>query len=237
MSRIGKRCGVVAGVLLVAWGAARAQYEEPRPYQQTELRALSLGLSSIQFQPKASSSGDSTAIRVHALMPVADFRDGLMDIYFGYTRFSQEGENLPAILVGFNVGTEIPMLGERRSALVLPVLIAADFTRADASGATRNSFNVASLGLGLGLKYRLVTEDVDASLSAVAVAHYATEGFSVNTGFSGAFLAEFTAYFPQVPIGQGIFIGYKFRFQSWSMPDMPVNYRMILHGPSLGIAF
>lgn len=238
MNRIRTLMGMVLLALSVVEGTALAQYEEPRPYQPTELRAISLGLSSIQFQPKKSSGAtDSTAIRIHTLIPMADFREGLVDVYFGYTRYSQDGVSHPAILVGLSVGTELPILGKRSSSLLFPVLIAADFTRADAQGAERNSFNVASVGLGIGLKYRMVSEAMDASLSAVAVAHYATEGFSVNTGFSGAFLAEFIAYFPEIPIGEGISVGYKFRFQTWSMPNMPVNYRMIVHGPSIGIAF
>ncbi len=238
MKNVGRISAMVAVFVVGTAGQAMAQYDEPRDYQPTELRSLSAGLSAIEFRPRSGgAASDSSGILFRSLMPVLDFRNGLMDIYFGYTRYSQSDVTHPAILVGVNVGTEIPMLGRRSSALVLPVLIAADFTRADASGATRNSFNVASVGLGIGLKYRIVNQSVDAWLSAVAVAHYSTEGFSVNTGFSAAFLAELQAYFPTIPIGDGLTIGYRFRFQNWSMQNSTINYRMIVHGPSVGIAF
>ncbi len=228
----------VAAVMAMTAGKAVAQYDEPRDYQPTDIRSLSAGLSAIEFRPKTTdAASDSGGILFRALMPVLDFRNGLMDLYFGYTRYSQNDVSHPAILVGINVGTEFPVLGKRASALLIPVLIAADFTRADASGATRNSFNVASVGLGMGVKYRIVNRSIDAWLSTVVVAHYSTEGFSVNTGFSAAFLAEFIAYFPEIPIGDGVTFGYRFRFQNWSMQNSAFNYRMIVHGPSIGIAF
>ncbi len=233
-----ERCLSLASVLLlIAPARLLAQYDLPRDYQPTEIRAVSVGLSSIEFRPTSSTAADSSTITFHTLMPVADFRSGLMDVYFGYTRFTQSEQSQPAILVGLNVGTELPLLGKRSSALLFPVMIAADFTRADAAGASRNSFNVASVGLGMGLKYRMVTQSVDAWLSTVAVAHYSTEGFSVHTGFSGAILAEFLAYFPGIPIGEGMSFGYRFRYQTWSLPGDNLHYRMMFHGPSIGVAF
>ena len=238
MSMAGQRLRIIAVLVVIAATEVFAQYDEPREYQPTELRALSAGLSAIEFRPRASDAASDTAgIQFRTLMPVLDFRNGLMDIYFGYSRFTQSDVSHPAILAGINVGTEVPMLGHRSSALLLPVVIAADFTRADASGASRNSFNVASIGLGLGLKYRIVNRSVDGWVSTIAVAHYSTAGFSVNTGFSAAFLAEAMAYFPEVPIGEGVSVGYRFRYQTWSMQNASVNYRMIVHGPSVGIAF
>ena len=238
MKKIMRTFSAATVVLLATTNLCLAQYDTPREYEPTEIRAISAGLSMMEFNPKtANAESDSIGIRFRSLIPLLDFRSGLMDIHFGYTRFSQNNHMEPAILVGMNVGTEIPVLGKRSSTLLLPLLIAADFTRADAEGVARNSFNVASVGIGLGLKYRITNQSLDAWLSAVAVAHYATQGFSVNAGFSGAILAELIAYFPAVPVGDGICVGYRFRFQSWSMPDANLNYRMILHGPSIGIAF
>ena len=224
--------------LCIVTNTGSAQYYESREYRPADFRAITGGVTAIDFQPRSNiGSADSANIRFHTLMPMLSFRQGLVEIQFGYTRYSQKDITNPVVFVGMNVGTDLPLSGNRSSALVLPVLFAANFTRADASGPARNSFNIASVGLGMGLKYRIVSESLDAWLSTIAVAHYSTQGFSVNSGFSGAILADLAFYFPAIPVGDGLCAGYRFRYETWSMPSTNFNYRMIFHGPYIGIAF
>jgi hypothetical protein len=227
----------LVGVCCVAV-PARAQYYESHEYRPADFRAITGGLTSLEFRPRASGPAtDSTGIRFHTLMPILSFRQGLVEIQAGYSRFSQNDLTQPVVFVGMNVGTDVPLVGERSSALVLPVVFSANFTRADAPGPTRNSFNIASVGLGMGLKYRMVHQTLDAWISTVAIAHYATEGFSVNSGFSAAFVGDLVLFFPEIPVGDGLCVGYRFRYETWSMPGTDFDYRMLFHGPYLGIAF
>ena len=175
-------------------------------------------------------------INCNKLMPVIGFRQGPVDIIVGYTRFDQRGNSNAAIFVGTTVSTELPIAGRRGSALVVPIMIAADYTKAESGGPQREDFNVASVGLGAGLKYQLSTESVDFSVHAAEVLQYATEGFSVGSGFSAATIGDATLVLREV-ILNGIALGYRFRYQTWSMSDAQFNYRAISHGPSIGILF
>jgi hypothetical protein len=233
-----RKAVLLAGAMVLLAAAGRTQYLEPREYENPEYRIASAGVFWRDFAPRGSNPApDSVAIRYNRVMPFVGFRQGLVDIVFGYTTFSQHDVSRTAIFVGTTISSELPLAGGRSSALLLPLLIGADYTKAEAGGPERQSFNIASVGLGTGLKYRLVTRAVDASLLAAAIAHYAIEGLSTGTGFSGVVTVEAGAVFRTIGIGEGLALGYRFRLQTWSMSDPVFNYRAVSHGPYLGVAF
>jgi hypothetical protein len=227
----------LAALFAIGFTPARGQYYEEREYRPTDTRYIYLGAMKYDFAPRSSNTApDSMRINCNKLMPVIGFRQGPVDIIVGYTRFDQRGNSNAAIFVGTTVSTELPIAGRRGSALVVPIMIAADYTKAESGGPQREDFNVASVGLGAGLKYQLSTESVDFSVHAAEVLQYATEGFSVGSGFSAATLGDATLVLREV-ILNGIALGYRFRYQTWSMSDAQFNYRAISHGPSIGILF
>ncbi len=217
---------------------ARAQYMEPRDYEPFSLRVISAGVLERDFQPRGSNTApDSLTISYTRLMPVVGFRQGPVDILFGYTTFNQAGASRSSLFLGTVISQDLSLSGGRQGGLLLPLMIGADYTKAESGGPERESFNIASIGIGTGLKYRLVSQAVDLSLSAGAIAHYAIEGLSIGTGFSGAVVMEAASVIRSIRIGEGLALGYRFRLQTWSMSTKQLDYRAISHGPYLGIAF
>lgn len=225
-------------VLLSLPVAVHAQYYEEREYAPAETRYLYAGLARPDFLPRTTNpTPDSLAVAFRGLMPIIGFRQGPVDISVGYMTYSLRGMSRSATLLNATVMQELPLARGGAGALLLPVVLAADYTRAEAIGFERDNFNIASVGLGMGLKYRYQKRDLDLSLHLLGVAHYSSEGFSTGTGFSPAVLAEAVLILPDAIVGDGIAIGYRFRFQNWSMSNDRFNYRLASHGLSLGIMF
>jgi hypothetical protein len=225
--------------VLVALGhvGARAQYYEEREYKSQEVRYVYLGAMQRDFSPSSSNTApDSARIKYTKLMPMIGFRQGLVDLFIGYTKFDQHGKSNTALFVGTVVSTEFPVLGSKSNALLMPLMFAADYTKAESGGPERENFNIASLGLGAGLTYRLSTQSVNFSLHAGELVQFATQGLSTGSGFSAATLAEASLVLREIVL-QGIALGYRFRYQTWSMSDTQFNYRAVSHGPYLGVLF
>ena len=184
----------------------------------------------------SNAAPDSARIDYNRLMPMIGFRQGSVDIFIGYTKFNQRGKSNAAIFVGTVVSTEFPVSGRRGSTLIVPLMFAADYTKAESGGPERDNFNIASLGLGAGLSYRLSTDVLDFSIRAGELFQYATEGLSVGSGFSAATVADASLVLHEVVLN-GLALGYRFRYQTWSMSEARFNYKTVSHGPYLGILF
>lgn len=229
--------GALAGLLALGRGAATAQYYEEREFRPVESRYIYLGVMQRDFQPRGSNSApDSARIGFTKAMPMIGFRQGPVDIFVGYTKFDQRGKSNDAIFVGTVVSTEFPVSGRKGNGLAVPIMFAADYTKAASGGPQRDDFNIASLGLGVGLKYQFSTESLTFTAHAGQLFQYSTEGFSIGSGFSAATLADASLILREVVL-EGIALGYRFRYQTWSMSDARFNYRAVAHGPYLGILF
>jgi hypothetical protein len=216
----------------------RAQYYEPAEYQQPNDRFAYIGAMERDFQPRSSNIlPDSATIGFKRWMAMVGIRQGLFDITFAYNRFTLRGEKRTAVFFGATAMQDIPVAGKRPTALVIPIMISADFTKAENTGPSRKDFNIASLGLGAGLKFRTSGSALDFSLYVTEVLHYSFEGLSTGSGFSAATLGEASLSFRRIPLVGGIVLGYRFRYQTWSMSDEQFNYRALAHGPYLGVAF
>lgn len=227
---------MAAGCVIVA-ATASGQYMEKREYEPAVDRYLAGGIFFRDFRPGGSNTApDSLVIRFSRVMPYLMFRQGPVDMTFGYTTYSAGGATRATIFLGSTFATEIPLAGGRGSALVLPLLIAADFTKAESAGSDRDHFNTASVGLGTGLKYRVAGQDVDAFIAATAVYHYSFFGYSFDNGSSPAFLGEAAVILRRVPIFNGIATGYRFRYQRWNTGGY-FDYVTTNHGVFVGVLF
>jgi hypothetical protein len=228
----------VALLLCAATATLRAQYDDPRDYQPSALRCLYAGVMHPEFAPRSGNAvPDSLAIRFVRYMPMIGFRQGPVDIAFGYTRFRLNDGSRSAIAFTATAANEFVAAGGRGSTLLIPVLIALDFTKAESDGAQRDNFNVGSLGIGAGIGYRAVGRGVDVEIHAVEVFHYAFEGWTSRSGFSAATLAEARVHLADVPVADGIVLGYRLRFQTWSIGGTFFDYRLLTHGVTAGVAF
>jgi len=223
--------------LLLA-GHAAAQYYDKPLYESSSTRFVYAGITSFDFAPRSpNTASDSLTIRFTRLMPIIGFRQGLVDLIFGYTRFDQHGSTQPAVFLGTTVATEFLVAGRMGNALTLPLSLAADFTRADATGAERDNFNIGSIGVGAGLRYRTRVDVLEFSIGAVQFAQFSFEGFSTSTGSSFATVAEAALHWNGALVADGFVLGYRFRLQTWSMRNAATDYRSLSHGLFIGVMF
>jgi hypothetical protein len=215
-----------------------AQYIEPVEGLPIEPRFVSLGASWWNFAPLGSNVlPDSSAIRFNRVAPTLAYHDGQLDIAASYTTYAEGGESHPAIYFGGKFGQEIPLSGPRSAALTLPISALVEFTKVEANGLSRQTFNVGDIGLGAGLKYRSVSRTMQFWVEGGGVAALAFDAYSLGNGFCGAAYAEAALLIGDVGPFKGIALIYRFRWQSWSMSDHEFNYSSLVHGPELGVVF
>jgi len=221
---------------VVCAGAARGQYYDEPAEPPGARRYLFAGVGSADFAPlESNTSPDSGRIAYTSLMPLVGIREGSFELMLGYAQYTLEGASLSSIMVQTTVGFDILLGGGRTEALVLPILIAGDYTKAESHGPSRSDFNLGSVGAGAGLAYRRVGGSLEFSAELGQLLQYSFEGFGTVYGFSAASLVRLTAVFPRVPVLNGLALGYRFRYQSWSMSDKTLNHRLLVHGLSVGV--
>lgn len=221
---------------LLAVSTAGGQYREPSEYRQFEERFVSAGFLHRDFRPRTGNPvADSLAIRYDGLMPVAGFRQGPVDIVAGYMQYRLAGVKREAVILAASVAQDVPLTKRGGTALLLPVVLSTDFARSEANGPRRETFNIASLGVGTGLKVRSTGAAHDLWFGAVLMAHYSFEGPGTGSGFSPALIAEAAGLFPRALPFAGLAAGYRLRLQSWSMSAAKFDYRSLSHGPFIGI--
>ena len=225
-------------VVSVPNGELAAQYYEQKEYEPSEARYVALGFVSRDFAPRSTNSlADSSVIRFNRVMPVVSFRQGPAEITFGYASYTLWGSSKSTIFFGGRFGTEIPIAGKRTSMLLFPFQLAADYTKAEGIGPSKEDFNIASVGIGMGLKYRYVTGNIDFSIGIEELVQYSSEGIGIGNGFSSASIGDAVLLLREVALLNGIAGGYRFRFQTWAMNESKFNYRSVSHGPYVGIMF
>lgn len=228
----------LATAAAVFWWMLRAagQYEEPAEAAPPDWRFLWAGAAFRTFSPLASNTAAPDAvIDYDAVMVTVGLRQGPVDVAIGYASFDQRNESHSSVIVNLLYAFPFPLTGPGRTSLLLPVLVGADYTKAEAAGPERNTFNVASIGAGLGFEVRHRAPSLELSARAGGLAHYSTEAYNFTGGFSAAALGEAAVLLPRIGIGDGLALGYRIRYQTWSMSHEEFNYATFAHGPFLGI--
>jgi len=230
-------CALAAAILALGASGARGQYLERRSYEPSVARFVAGGVFAREFTPRATNDApDSLRIRYTRLMPFVMMRQGPVDLTFGYTRYDLGGRSRTSLFLSAVFTNDVPITGSRESALVFPIVIAADFSKSESAGADRDHFNIGSVGIGAGLKFRSSGEDLDITLAAAGVIHYSFEGYGMRSASSPAVLGEASALFRSIPVFEGLAAGYRFRLQSWSAGGT-FDYRTVNHGVYVGVLF
>lgn len=226
-----------AMLVSVSSGNLYAQYYE-RPYEEASSRFIHAGFFHRNFEPRFTNTfPDSQKTGYNRIMPTIGFRQGLVDVTFGYTRFTIRGENKTSIFAGVAVGKDFPVVFSPTSALLIPVQVSSDYTRTDNTGSDIESFNIGSVGIGAGLKYHLKHQRFEFILSGTESVHLSFEAFNTGTGFSAATIGEALFVFRHVIGLDGITLGYRFRYQTWNMGNDKFDYKSLSHGAFLGVIF
>ena len=237
--RILRRGIAAAAILSCGASPALAQYlEQTRSYTPMDARFASIGMFARDFRPKGTNTApDSLTVSYTRVMPLIGFRQGPVDFLFGYTPYDLHGASRSAIFFGVTFTGDYVIAGNRDQALVLPFLVDADFTKSESAGELHDNFDVGSVGIGTGIKYRINGESLDFSAMAAAIIHYSFDGYSLQTGSSPAAVAEVIALLPRVGILNGLALGYRFRFQAWTLGNGRYDYRTVNNGVFLGVLF
>ena len=231
-------CWIAALAVVCSPTQLIAQYDEPREYMPSEVRFLNVGLFQRDFRPRSSNpTSDSASIDFKRMMPVIGLRQGPVDITLGYTTYPLRGRSRSTVFLSALLSQDIPISGRRPSVLVMPLAVSADYTKAEGIGPERENFNIASIGLGIGLKYRYYASNLEFALSALEAASYSNEGLSIGSGFSALTLGDVTLVLRDALMLDGIALGYRFRYQTWSMNETRFNYASLSHGPFIGVLF
>jgi hypothetical protein len=223
-------------LLLVCAVQVAAQYEEPADVAPAEWRYLWAGAAFRTFGPLASNTAPpDVQIDYDAVMATLGLRQGPVDLAVGYASFDQQGESRASIVVNLLYSFPFPITGPGPTTLILPIMLGADYTKAEASGPERNTFNIASVGVGTGLEVRHRTSGMEVSVRAGGLVHYSTEAYNFTGGFSAAAIGEAVLLFPRIGILDGLAVGYRVRYQTWSMSNEEFNYTTFAHGPFVGV--
>ena len=231
--------GVLAALAMISVAAARGQYlEQPRTYVPSDARYVSAGFYERDFRPRGTNTApESLAVTYTRLMPLVGFRQGPVEFLFGYTTYNLDAASRAAIYFGVTFSGDYVITGNREQALILPLMVDADFTKSESAGSLHDNFNVGSVGLGTGLKYRINSDVIDFSATAVAIIHYSFDGYTLDTGSSPAAIGEAVAVLPGVGILNGLAVGYRFRYQAWTLGGGRYDYKTINNGVFLGVLF
>jgi len=212
---------------------AAAQYDEPREEPLGPPRYAGVTVGHRNFSPRGTGTIDYSTLVVGLIL-----HQDPVELQFGYAAYSLGAGDRQSLSLSTTVGFDLPLAPSGRgTGVMIPLLITADYTKAEASGLERDNFNVASIGAGTGLKGRLAGDRWEVTMRAAVAAQYSFEGFSVGTGFSPLVLAEATAVLRSVPLLDGMAIGYRFRWQDWNMSEDLFDYRSMEHTLFLGVLF
>lgn len=214
-----------------------AQYYE-RTFDAPSNRFVHAGFFHREFRPRWSNTQpDSLRIDYTRIMPTIGFRQGLIDATIGYARYALRGQDRTSVFVSVTVGNEFPLAFSPTHALLLPIMIASDYTRSDNTATDKEDFNIGSIGIGAGLKYRFRQPRFEFTVHAAEAIHWSFEGFSTGSGFSAATTAEALFLFRNALLLDGIALGYRVRYQTWNMNNDAFDYRSFSHGAFVGVMF
>ncbi|MDP1677578.1 MAG: hypothetical protein Q8L88_12030, partial [Bacteroidota bacterium] len=124
----------------------------------------------------------------------------------------------------------------QRAAFVMPIIVAANYVRAESPNNNSKDFDIGSLGIGTGLKFKHFERSFGVQAFVIGTLYYASEGFSTEYGSQNSVAAEIQCILPEL-IYEGIIVGYRFESQRWNMNNISFNYQRQYHGLFVGFIF
>lgn len=206
----------------------------------SEYRALGLSYHAQQFSPASGNPlPDSARIRFSSPMPMAEFRQSDGRLAIGYQTYKDiRGASREAFTVSAATTSDLPLFPSAKSKgnWFIPFTVRAGYMRAQSPDAVLEDFDVGTLGLGGGMKFKQYTRDLGFEIFAVASLGYASEGLSTDYGTEYSVSGEATLILPYLVL-EGVLVGYRYEFQEWNMNNNGLDYRRIHHGAVIGILF
>lgn len=222
----------------VIFCSVRAQEFGVENTRLSDFRSIGIGAAAHRFEAAASNSlPDSLRIHFSSTAAIVEYRDLGTHIAFSYTPYTINGVSRSAIYLLAESAYDIPLShsGELQR-FFLPIMIGTNFMKASGFSNLTSDFNIGSLGIGAGLKYRYIGDDYGLQVFGVGSIFFSSQDFSAETGTSTSAIAEASLLLPGI-IGDGIIFGYRFETQTWKLSNAVYNYRGEFHGPFVGIFF
>lgn len=205
-----------------------------------DFRSLGVGMMLQHFQP-ANGNPVAPADRIDfsTTVPVIELRQDGGKLSVGWNGFTDAaGTNRRSLSVYGETHNDLP-LGVRVGSmptLFLPVIVSANFVRADGPSSSIGPFDIGSVGIGTGLKYKRFGRDWGVTAFAATSILYATRGFSTEYGSQTSVAGEMTVVRNGWGL-EGILAGYRFEQQRWNMNDARFDYRRLYHQLFIGFLF
>lgn len=207
-------------------------------YRIADYRSLGISYNIQEFYPTPNRSiHDSLLIRFTTNMPTIEYRELNARVSVGYQSYSLRGRSLTAFSVYMESGNDFAVTGkDQRSGFFIPVKLSANYVRAENPSAGTKNFDIGSLGLGGGAKYRFMTRDFGLQIFVTGTLHYASVGFGTEYGSQTSVQSELQFILPGL-LFDGMVFGYRYEQQRWNMSDAIFDYERWYHGPFVGIFF
>jgi hypothetical protein len=224
--------------VFVLCSVARSQEFGVENTRLSDFRSIGIGAAAHRFEAAGNNSlPDSLRIHFSSTAGIIEYRDLSTHIAFSYTPYTINGTSQTALSLSAESAYDIPLSQSRESQrLFLPIVISTNYVKASGSSHFTKDFNIGSLGIGAGIKYRYIGDSFGLQIFGAGCILVSSQGFSAETGTSTSALAEASLLLPEL-IGNGIIVGYHFETQSWSLSNAAYNYHRQFQGPFIGIFF
>ncbi|HLP17513.1 MAG TPA: hypothetical protein VK470_14715 [Bacteroidota bacterium] len=208
-----------------------------REYDLIGFRSLGAGAAVNLFEPRSDNAlPDSMAIKFSSPTFFLEYRQMNIRLAVAYNHYSLRDAGKSSYAIYADGSTDVPVAVKRSGGLFLPIFLATNYVRAEGLGNSSGIFDVGSIGIGTGLKYRFLSERFGLQISGGALIHYATVGFSIENGTSTAWRGEVQFLLPEL-LWNGVTIGYRIDEQQWRMSEAKYNYKRLQHGAFVGLLF
>ena len=203
-----------------------------------EFRSLGMSVNAQQFLPAASNSmPDSQRLSFSSPLPFFEYRQMDVRIAVGYQEFTIQNRSRSSFTVALEQSNDYPLAGKKgESTLLLPIAFSSNFVKAEGIPGKIRNFEIGSVGLGTGLRYRYVTRQFALQVTLIALYHYSTVGFSTEYGSQKTFSAELFTVFSDI-LFDGVVIGARIDQQEWDISGIDLDYRRTVAGPFVAIVF
>ncbi|MEW5800131.1 MAG: hypothetical protein AB1728_14120, partial [Bacteroidota bacterium] len=147
------------------------------------------------------------------------------------------GKSLSSFSVYIESGNDFPLTGrEQKNGVFIPIKLSANYVKSESGYKGQKNFDIGSLGVGTGIKYRFITREFGVQVSATGTLHFSNVGFGTEYGSQTALTGEIQIIIPNI-FFDGMIVGYRYDKQQWNMNDSSLDYERYYHGPFVGIFF
>jgi hypothetical protein len=206
----------------------------------TEYRSIGAAYNLQHFSSSSSNVlSDSNRIAFSSALPFIEFRQNNGRLAVGYQTFTDiKGKSRESFSVYGESQNDFPIGGSKQSkaAFSLPVVVSANYVRAQSPNTAIADFDIGSLGLGTGIKFKHFERSFGVQAFAVGSLYYASEGFGTDYGSQISLCAEVQLVLTEL-FYQGLLLGYRFETQRWNMNNSTLDYQRQYHGAFIGVIF